>query len=364
MLDKNKIAVISTGNAGQSMAAYFSYLGFEVSLYARENERVEMFPENNVFTLGGVVSGSARVKEISDDMCKVISDAHLIMVTTPSQYHPIIAREMANCLEDGQIIILNPGRTFGCYVFNNTLKEYGNDKSVIVAEAETLMFACRVARIGEAHIFGIKDNVNLAALNPADTPKAVEAMSAVFPGRVKAATSTFQTSFSNIGMIFHPLPILLNITRVESREKFLFYRNGITHLVANILDRMDRERLAVARAFGVSVESAFDWLNTHYGAQGDTLYERIQNTEAYAHIDAPVDIDTRYIFEDIMTGCVPVYCAGEAIGVPTPIIKSSILWASTIYETDFIQNGRNQEAINFTEVINDARAIAKAQEDQ
>lgn len=347
MLDQNKIAVISSGNGGQTMAAYLANLGASVSLYARERDRVEMFPPDRVFSLRGIVEADPVIDCISNDMQEVVRGAHLIMVTTPAQYHSVVAREMATCLEDGQIIVLNPGRTFGTYVFKKTLEEFGNDKDVILAEAETFVFACRCARVAKPFIHAIKDLVRVAAHNPADTPKVLNVLSPKFPGIIKPAKSVLHTSFTNIGMIFHPLPILLNITRVEKQEKFRYYIDGITPLVANIIERMDMERIAVAAAYGANVLSAFDWLSVHYGSEGDTLYERIQNTAAYANIFAPTDIDTRYIYEDVLTGCVPTYFAGRAIGMETPIINSAILWASTIYETDFKQHGRNNEAIDF-----------------
>lgn len=110
----------------------------------------------------------------------------------------------------------------------------------------------------------------------------------------------------------------------------------------------------VAKAYGVDVLSAFDWLSEHYGSKGDTLYERIQNTEAYENILAPTDIDTRYIYEDVLTGCVLKYYAGRAIGIESPIINSAILWASTIYASGFKQNGRNDKIIDFAALLADA----------
>lgn len=84
------------------------------------------------------------------------------MVTTPAQYHSFIAQEMVTCLEDGQIIVLNPGRTFGTYVFKKMLEEFGNNKNVLIAEAETFVFACRCTRIAEPFIHGQKSTVRIA----------------------------------------------------------------------------------------------------------------------------------------------------------------------------------------------------------
>ncbi len=354
MLNSRKVAIISSGNGGQSMAAWLAHFGFSVALYVRESERVTMFPDDHVFKLRGIVESSPVVDCISSDMAEVIRDAHLIMVTTPTQYHEIVARAMASSLVDGQIVVLNPGRTFGTYVFTKALADAGCTAQAVIAEAETFLFACRCARVAEPYIHGIKEHVRVAAHNPDDTLCVTDALEKIFPNVFEPAASTLETSFSNIGMIFHPLPILLNITRVEQQEKFLYYMEGISPLVANILERMDQERLAVAKAYGIEVMSAFEWLEVHYGAEGDTLFERIQNTPAYANIYAPVDIDTRYIFEDMLTGCVPMYCAGKHAGVDTPIIKSAILWASTVYASDFYYNGRNTEKIDFAELLRDA----------
>ena len=355
MLDTNKIAVISSGNGGQSMAAYLKHAGYHISLYVREQERVKMFPGDRVFQLTGFLEANPVIDCISHRMEEVIQDAHLIMVTTPAQYHHVVARTMASCLQDGQIVVLNPGRTFGTYEVKKTLEDESCQASVIIAEAETFIFACRCARLAEPIIYGIKSCVKVAAHNPSDTPKVVEALSQLFPGIIKSAKNTLYTSFSNVGVVFHPLPILLNITRVEAKEKFQYYIKGISPLVANILERLDKERIAVAKAYGADVLSAYDWMGEHYGSEGETLYERIQNNAAYINIVAPTDIDTRYVFEDMLTGCVPMYYAGKAIGVETPIMNSAILWASTIYETDFFQNGRGENMVNFSELLETAR---------
>lgn len=354
MLDQNKIAVISSGNGGQTMAAYFAHKGYDVSLYARERDRAEMFPADGIFRLRGLIEADTVVSCVSSDMQQVLEYAHLIMVTTPAQYHPMVAREMAPYLEAGQIILLNPGRTFGSYIFDKALKDSGCSADIMIAEAETFVFACRCARVAEPFIHGMKETVQVAALQPENTPAVLSALSPLFPGIMKPAISVLHTSFSNIGMVFHPLPILLNITRVEAQEKFRYYKQGISPLVANIIERLDRERVVVAKAYGIEVLSAFDWLETHYGSEGNTLYERIQNTNAYEDIYAPLDIDTRYIYEDLLTGCVPMFYAGKAVGVETPVINSSILWASTIYATDFKQNGRNAEKVDFSSILADA----------
>lgn len=352
-----KVAVISTGNGGQTMAAYLALKGYRVSLYAREQERVDMFPSAR-FALTGAVRGEAELDLISCDMGAVVKDAALVLVTTPAQYHPIVARAMAPHLAEGQIVSLNPGRTLGTYVFDKVLRECGCAADITLCELETFLFTCRCVVPGRPILYAEKRRVQLAAHDPSRTAEATARIKALFP-EVIAAQSVFDTGFSNVGMVFHPLPILMNITRVEAKEGFHFYTEGISPLVANILTRLDAERVQVARAAGAQVLGAMDWLKLHYGSKGDDLYSCIQSTAAYRDVLAPTDIDTRYIYEDILTGCVPVSCVGKALGVKAPIIDSVIQWASCVYNYDFYAQGRNERLLDIGKLLSDVQGVTR-----
>jgi len=347
---KKKIAVISSGNGGQSMAAYFTYLGYKVALYAREAERVDMFPDNH-FVMSGAVEAEVDVDLISADMGRVVKNAFLIMVTTPAQYHPIVARAMAPHLVDGQAVVLNPGRTFGTLAFSKVLSECGCKADIMLGETDTFVFTCRCPELRKPQIYKIKDSVRLAAHDKSYEERLLGVLHEIFD-MFSLAESVLHTGFSNIGMIFHPMPILMNITRVEAKEDFKFYMQGISPLVASILEKMDVERVMVANAYGVRVSTARQWLAEAYGSRGYSLYEQIQNTDAYKTVLAPTDIDTRYIFEDILTGCVPTSCAGRVAGVNTDVIDTLIKWASIIYGRDFRAEGRNEHLIDFNSFLN------------
>ncbi len=324
------------------MAAYFKQRGYEVSLYAREKERVDMFLTNE-FHLTGVMQSDVTIDLISCDMAEVIKDAHLIMVTTPSQYHHVVAAEMANCVLDDQIVVLNPGRTFGTYEFMQVLRNNGCKSLPILAEIETFIFTCRCEQPGYPILFGIKSDVLVAAHDYANNKIVVDCLQKVFDSCEIVGCTTLETGLQNIGMVFHPIPVLMNLTRIEKKERFLYYKEAISPLVAELLEKLDAERVAVAKALKVPIFSAKEWMRDRYGCQGDTLYELIQDNVAYNDVYAPTSKYTRYIFEDISTGCVPVSCMGKKIGVPTPVIDSVISWASSVYDFDFYKNGRNSE---------------------
>jgi len=75
------------------------------------------------------------------------------MVVVPASGHRDIARSCALHLRDGQIIILNPGRTGGALEFHQILNREGCTADVIMAEAGTLVFASRSTGPAQARIF-------------------------------------------------------------------------------------------------------------------------------------------------------------------------------------------------------------------
>jgi len=253
---------------------------------------------------------------------------------------------MAPHLVDGQAVVLNPGRTFGTLAFSKVLSECGCKADIMLGETDTFAFTCRCPELRKPQIYKIKDSVRLAAHDKAYAGRLLDILREIFE-MFSLAESILHTGFSNIGMIFHPMPILMNITRVEAKEDFKFYLQGISPLVAGILEKMDLERVAVANAYGAAVPTARQWLAEAYGSRGDSLYEQIQNTDAYKTVLAPTDIDTRYILEDILTGCVPTSCAGKAAGVKTEVLETLIKWASILYGRDFHAEGRNETLIDF-----------------
>ena len=226
----------------------------------------------------------------------------------------------------------------------------GVTADITLAETDTFVFTCRCVEVGRPVIHAVKRDVHVAAHIPERTKQVVELLNHHFDVFLPIE-SILHTGLGNLGLIFHPLPILMNITRVEAKEDFKFYVEGISPLVADVLERLDEERLSVAEAVGVSIPSARQWLAGNYGSQGKTLYEAIQNTKAYHTVLAPTDIDTRYIFEDIQTGCVPVVTLGRLVGVQTPIMSSAIDWASILYKRDFRMSGRNEHNVDFSAIL-------------
>lgn len=339
------ISVIGAGNGGQALAGYFAMKGFDTSLFNRSRWRIEPIIENRKIKLEGEVKGSFQISFATTNIEEAMKNRKLIMVVVPAFAHRDIAEKIAPFVEDGQIIVLNPGRTGGALEFFNIFKKMGVKKDVIIAEAQTFIFASRMSNPGVVKIFKIKNAVPISSLPSKRNSELKEVMEKVMP-EFEIVQNIIYTSFNNIGAVFHPATLILNAGRIESTfGKFEFYLEGITLSVSKILEKIDEERCNVMRIFGVEPLTSINWLKYAYDVTGKNLYEAIHNNSGYQGITAPPSIENRYITEDVPMSLVPISSFGKEFGINTPIIDATILYANVMMGQDYFKIGRSVESL-------------------
>lgn len=341
-----QIAIIGAGNGGLAIAGHLAMKGNSIRIYDKFPAVLEPLRKAGAIRMKGVLGeGTHQVDMVSDSLEDTIRAAPLILIVTPASAHEEIARAVAAHLEEGQVVVLHPGRTGGAMSFRRALRDAGCGVRVYIAEAQTLLYACRKTGPSEVHVMGLKKKVKVAALPASDTPHVLGLLSPLLP-QFEPARDVLETSLMNIGSVFHPAPTLLNMGRIEdSLGDFMYYHQGITPSVARIVEQIDQERLSVSRRLGVEAVSAADWLREAYGVSAPTLYECIQANKAYAGVKGPSSVNVRYVTEDVPTGLVPISSLGQIVGVETPLMNTFIDLASALHATDYRSIGRNVAAL-------------------
>lgn len=339
-----KFCVIGAGNGGLAMAGYLSMIGYKVNLYNRTLEKILPLMENLEITITGEENGIGRLNKVTSNIEEAIKDVDVIMVTIPAIGHYLMAKEMAPYLKDGQIIVLNPGRTGGALNVYETLLRERKRNNIIVAEAQTFIYAARATSLTSAHIFKSKAEVTLAAIPATKTNYVLSLLNKPYPQFI-GAKDVLETSINNYGAIFHPGPTVLNSGHIERGCPFEYYIEGITPSIGSVLEQMDAERMAIGKILEVDTISAKDWLFNTYDAAGDTLYEAIQNNPAYMGLQAPANLNSRYIYEDVPYSLVPIESIAMAVGIQTPAISSIINIAQMMTGRDFRKEGRTADRL-------------------
>ncbi|MBN1382915.1 MAG: NAD/NADP octopine/nopaline dehydrogenase family protein [Deltaproteobacteria bacterium] len=341
---KPKFAVLGAGHGGLAMAGHLAIMGFEVSLYNRGEERLWGVAARGGVDLEGEVYGFGKIPVVTTSIEEAIRDAELIMVVVPATGHRFIAEQCAPHLKDHQTVILNPGRTFGAIEFRQVLLEKQCKAEVIIAEAQTFIYASRVIGPGQARIFSVKNSIPVASIRAHLIPQVLSRLRMAYPQFVPG-DNVFKTSFDNIGAIFHPTLSVLNAGWIESESEFQFYLHGASPSVSRVLEQIDTERIKVAETLGIRAMTARQWLYIAYDSAGQDLYNAIRVTPGYRGIMAPTNLQMRYIREDVPASLVPIASLGKMLGVETPVMDSIITIASTINQCDYWAEGRTMERL-------------------
>ena len=334
-----QIAIIGAGNGGQALAGYFSLSGHKIRLYDIDEAKIVYLRKRGYIDLYGLIQGRAYISCITNSIEETIKGAELVLVTTVANAHNDVAISIAPYIEEGQVILLNPGRTGGALIFKQSLKKCGCLKHYYLGETQTLIFACRAESIGVVNIIGIKDKVLLAGLPSLDTEYIINKVKPIFQCFVSAKNVLF-TSLGNVGAMLHPCICLFNAATIERQDEFWFYRD-MTNNVANFIEKVDKERLSVGEAFDIHLLNICDWTrNSYKDARGDTLCDLLKYNPSYYDIKAPGTIFTRQLTEDVPTGIVPIIELGKVAGVDTPLLNAMFLTIEALLGVDWSSCGR------------------------
>lgn len=345
-----KFSIIGAGNGGRAFAAYLSSKGHPVNLYNRSFSRIADIKKKGVIKSKGEIKGSFPLTIITQRLEYAIKDADVILVVTPASAHKDIAQKLATSLTKDQIILLNPGRTFGAIEFSQTIQEQIGYFPVFIAETQTLLFTSRQLKKNRVQILKVKDSVQFSAYPEKHTFYIYDTLHEIFPQLVPA-NDYLEMTLHNIGMLLHPTLSVLNSGMMDIGKEFKFYSEGATKRTCEVLERIQMEINQIMHTLGLKQFNFLNWAKNSYGIDGKCIYNAIQEIIAYKDIIAPKRLITRYFTEDVPTGLVAISSLAEFLGIKTPIINSIINLSSILCGMDFKSLGRTINKLKLEEYI-------------
>ncbi len=344
-----KVAVLGGGHAGRALAGYLSLKENAVSLYNRTIENVAAIRDAGGINVQGVVEGYAPIDLVSDKMAEIVPGQDILLVTVPAQAHKFYAREMSQWMEDGQTLLIMPGATGGAIEFSNIFEANANQADILLGEAQTFSFVSRTVDPNTVLLSKIKNTVRISALPAISNYEFIDRLNQL-PLSFDLVENVLETSLGNVNAMLHPAPMVLNSGLIESQcgGGFLHYHDLISESVGNLIERMDEERINIARKFSLDSATLLEWLTEVYNAKGNTLCECLRSIDTYDAVTCATDLNHRYIHEDIPTGLVPISDIGRLVGIKTPAIDSIISMASQVCQHDFRSIGRSIESLGLS----------------
>lgn len=334
-----RFCVIGAGSGGRAFAAYLSSKEYPVSLYNRSFSRISEIQQKGGIEATGELQGFFPIDVVTQDLKLAMKDADMILVVTPAFAHKKIAKYAASFLKDGQIIILNPGRTFGSVEFLKTVEERRGKVPIFIGETQTLLFTSRELSENRVKIIKIKNSVKFTTFPDKYTDLIHDILKDIFPQLIPI-DDYLEVTLNNIGMLLHPAITLFNAGPIDFGKEFKFYTEGATQQLCQVLEEIEIELNDIFRRLGLRLVRYEKWAKECYGVDANSIYEAIQKVEAYGNISSPKELITRYFTEDVPTGLVPIASLGKFLKLNTPTINSIIHLSSILCGTDFMKEGR------------------------
>jgi opine dehydrogenase len=338
-----RVAVLGAGNGGVASAFDFAQHGHEVALYApaEYGENVVAVDRAGGITAGGDLEGFVEIRYAGTDAAAAMEGAELVVIVGPAYAGDALAADAAPHLADGMAVLVCPGSCAGAIAFKRVAGLPLEDDRILVGETSTLPYAVRVTEPGVINVFlKLTTDVYLAAIPRAGTDRLLGLVKDTWPA-VEPAGSVFQTTLQNGNPVIHPAVTLLNAGLLErTGGDFLFYEEGVTEGVGRLIEAVDRERLAIAAALGVTVLSE-PAIGRRQGYMREENYSTGYSTApGFLGIKAQSQLDHRYLTEDVGWSLIFLTGLARKLGVPTPVMDSVIEIASVVLARDFRAEGK------------------------
>jgi opine dehydrogenase len=352
-----KVAILGAGNGGLTLAAHLGLDGHEVRIFELSDfvSNLEGIMDQGGILISGVeCEGLGKVSLATNKIEEAMDGAEVIINPVPATAFEPFAHIAGPHLADGQIVIVM-GKGGGSVTWRQVLQKLSVTAEVIIGETNTLLHGCRKIGPAEVTVFGVIQENVLSAFPGKDTDVAREAMQSLFPTRdFRRAPNLFESVLLDFNSITHTGPMICNAARIDSgyhKEEFhLFGRDENPPAVCNIIEAIDRERMALSHALdieavGLEVEHTRNKYNPgHAGDQVLPMYESM-HTEKLENVPGPYSLKARHLSEDVPYGLVTWVSLGRMIGVATPASEAIITLASILNQEDYWANGRTVETM-------------------
>lgn len=350
-----KIAMLGAGNAGCAVSADLTMHGHEVTLiktsHAMHDDNFKYLLENNgKMTLNefGEIK-TANIHKMSRDVAD-IKDAEVVIIYIQTNFHEQLIERIAPYLQDGQILLINPGYLSTAYVLKHC-----PDKDIIIAEAESSFIDGRIMEPGLFRV-GFRNVRNPIGIYPSSRKEEAIAKLDQLGERFVYLDSVVEAALHNPNLVVHTVGSVMSIPRIEkSKGEFCMYHEAYTRdnpSTWRILEALDAEKMDVLEKLGferLSYVEACKYRNS--------LDEKIDAKEVflnYAEMDTrakgPTVVDSRYISEDVPQGLVMLEALGKALNVATPIASGLISIASAALGRDLRAEGRTPEGLGMENI--------------
>ena len=327
-----RVAVLGAGGLGLAYTAFLIEHGHDPILWSPSGAGTSAFRDSALLVATGQVTGSFSL-QIATSCQEALEGADVVLVALRGNGHRAIFDQAVEFLRPNQMVVISSHSSLGALYLSKRLVGLGIHVPV-TAWGTTVLTAHRKGEAG-VDIPNYRAKVDMATVPVTDQERGLQACQAMFGDHFQVRADVMAISLSNINPISHMSNALCNLTRIERAEEWANY-DCITGAVGRLIEALDKERLAVADAYGVSVRTFQEHNHLSFGVRMGTVAEMSAAIHAIrGGPPGPKSLDSRYVTEDVPFGLVPAVAIGRTAGIPMPLHEAGIKLFSALYGRDF-----------------------------
>ncbi len=325
------VGIAGAGNIGMGYAAFLEKSGHRPTIWSPSGSRTKAFRAGDPLTITGALEGIFRpaVSTSPEDLAQ----ADVLVLALPANGHRSVLDSLVPFLEPRHVVIISGHLSFAALYLSKKLAERQVDIPIVAWNATVL--TCKPRGPNRFNIGAIRAKVGMATVPINCSDRALDVCVSLFGDRFNRHDDLLSIALSNINPQDHLGMAICNLSRIEKAESW-GQNTMATPAIGRLLEAMDRERVAIAKALGKSVITTFDHFKLSYNVIGDTVSE-ISAALAKGESDplGPTDLNTRYILEDVPFGIVPTLQLAKLAGILAPLHQSGLELISACYGRDF-----------------------------
>ena len=332
-----RVAVLGAGPVGRATAAYVAHQGHVAGIWSpsgkgtaslREGARA---PGKAAIESRGAIDGRVEVHVLRSP--EALAAYEIVVLALPGDAYGKVLPQVLPHIESRHIVIVSGALSLVPLWIHE--QAGGGSTRPVVASWGTTLATARRSEEADVEIGTIRARFDVAAIPNSAADAALACCQALFGDRFDRTESILATAISNVNPVAHAAEALPNLTRMERGEPWYLFE-CMTPAAARVAEAIDRERLAIAQAFGLSVRS----LATHYHLSYHVPLGSVAEMAAAIHARdraprGPRTAEHRYILEDIPYGLVFYEMLARTAGVAVPVMSAAITFACAAYGRDF-----------------------------
>ena len=256
--------------------------------------------------------------------------AECVIIAVPAYGHRAVMDAAVPCVQMSQTLIVSSQYSLSAMYLRQLLDRRGISVP-IVAWGTTVVMGRRVGQ-AEVAVLTVRAAVDVATVPDTRALAGLEICRGLFGDRFHPRANLIAIQLSNVNPQAHLANALCNLTRMEKGETWDNY-GGLTTSVSRLVESLDRERLAIAQAFGVKVRTMREHMSLSFDLPPMPLAEAAREVVLRGGSPGPSTLKARWILEDLPFGIVPLIALADSAGVEVPLHRAGLTLFSALLGT-------------------------------